>query len=154
MRALLASIYNAIVNLGGTNTGGIYPDLAAGVTVTSGKSYAYGSFAQVVAAATVTVASWLTHVIVDVFYIATGEAYQAQIGTGASGSEAAMTGSTWRVGHQEASAVGELPYQVWSFSPYPLYVAAATRLSARAAAASANNRSLGVSVAYRSGIGS
>lgn len=153
MTWLIRNLFNAIINANGVNTGGVYPTLAAGVAVTSGKSYAYGSWAQVVAAATVTAASWITAAVMDAFYFATGEQYQVGVGLGAGGSEVLMSGSQFHNGHVEATAVGELNDLQFYYAPYPLYVASGSRIAAESAAASANARVIGLSLMYRTGVG-
>lgn len=153
MRSFVNLIYNAIFNPNTVNTGGVFPTLAAGVAVTSGKSRAFGAWAQVVAGATVVANSWITGVVMDVFYFAGGEGYQVGLGSGAGGAEVLQTGSQFYHGFTEATAAGELNYLTFSYAPWPLFWPSATRIAAESAATSANARVVGVSVMYRTGIG-
>lgn len=147
----IKALVNAILNPTYTNTGGVAPDLAAAVTLTGGKSWAYGAWQQIAAAATVT-ADWWIYAAYPTAVVVNDE-YQVQLGTGAAASEAAMSGSGFRVGITQTSGVGEVPSIPWHYAPYPLRVASGTRIAARVANAAAGaNNTLALAIAYRTGL--
>lgn len=150
IRALVAAIYNLLFNQGGSFTGGVYPDLAAGVTLTGGKSWAYGAYGQFVAAASNTSNKWVT--AVNLSSVVVADKYQGVLATGGAGSESDATGTTFLAGISETTAAGEVPDQNWGFTN-PWFVASGSRIAGKVANAAAGAANTVVAkIAYRSGL--
>ena len=115
-----------------------HPLNAAGATVTAGKSYAYGAWAQIIATATITIDSWLCAVGIDTFSTSVSRIWLIGVGLGVAGSEVLL--SEHRFGLNQDSAVGYyeqgLPYSL----PRPIFVSSAAnnRISGEAGVSDAN----------------
>ncbi len=107
----------------------------APVAVTSGKSYAMGAWAEIVAAAGIAVDYWIVGALMSALVVADEHIFQ--VGTGGAGSE--VMRAEFSIVCVETTAVGERYEHPVRF-PIPLKVLANARLAARSAAASANNR--------------
>lgn len=123
-----------------------YPANAVGAQVTSGKSYAYGNWKEIIAANGVTTEFWLTDVCVDTASAA--DIYLIGVGSGAGGAEVLL----WE-GRIDVTAItmNVPPLRV----ARPIRIAANTRVAMESAAATANNRtfngSVTVGTAFRNG---
>ncbi|MCX6020488.1 MAG: hypothetical protein NTZ05_01930 [Chloroflexi bacterium] len=160
MRAIITAIYNLLFNPNSVNTGGLVPNLGAGAVVTSVKSYAalsgatqtYSELASVVTSTAIG-AAWIYAVYLSLTYISGGVHYQGILGFGASGAETNITGSGFRAGHTQATAVGEVMDQQWSYGAWPIYWAAGNRLAAGGSSSNNANDQFGIHAAYRTGLG-
>lgn len=133
------SLYNSLVSSGAIRFAN-YPANAAGAAVTTGKSYAYGAWAQVAADDFITINGWLTSLCLDT--ASASDIYLIGVGVGAAGSEVLL----WegRVDLIAASLIGWGPMNF----PRPLYLNPANnnRIAAEGAAGSANARTINASL--------
>lgn len=124
----------------------VFPSLAAPLTVTAGKSYAYGAWGQL--AADVGADSWIVGVYLR--NPAVAAEYQVQIGSGAAASETGF--AVARVARQDITAAGAV------FGLHvPLFsrrlIPNGTRLAARGATSDATaDRNIDVSVSALQGL--
>lgn len=119
-----------------------------GVTVTSGKSYAYGAWAEVVAAAGITSDFWLVGQCPNTLVVA--DEHIIQSGSGGAGSEVVLVEIPYVITQTTAAGEGyELP-----IFHMPVKVAASTRVAARSTAASANNRATVLALLIATSLGS
>ena len=126
----LARMYNAFVASGSAEkniTYDVFPSGAAGVTLTSGAANVYGVFAQLAAAATVTVDVWLCGIHLSTPNTS-ATSYTVQAAEGAAGAEVGSVAVPFQ--QIEATAAGRTTSVVIPI-PYPRHILAATRISAR-----------------------
>ena len=120
----IASVYNLL--RGSDNVRYVtYPDAAAAVTLTGGKSWAYGAWAELEPAATFTVEYWLCGLII---VAAAVDSFEVDLGVGAGGSEATRATLPWD-GNDASGGIVMLPL--------PIRQAATIRVAARTANAAA-----------------
>lgn len=127
---LIGRLYNAFIASGSAEkniTYDVFPATGAAVTLTSGAANTYGAFAQLAAAATVTVDVWLTGVFLTTPNTS-ATAYKVAIGEGAAAAEVATVAVPFQ--QIEATAAGRTSSVVIGI-PFPRHVLAATRLSAQ-----------------------
>jgi hypothetical protein len=114
-----------------TNKYYAYPALANGVTVTSGTSWANGSWTQIVPASTITSTFYITGLTWS-FIAATATAttyeFLFELGTGAAASEVSIIQVPASL--RNITAAGYLPTNLVMF-PEPVQVSANTRISCR-----------------------
>ncbi len=154
--AFFLRLYNAILNPGSINTGGIVPSLAAGATMTASKSYAaFATYGELSTAANSTTIgdAWIYALCMSLLYISGGVHWQGTLAFGAGGAEVNVAGSRFMTGHSQATAAGEVPDLQWTYSPFPIFWAAGTRLSGAASSANNANDVFNLSAAYRTGVG-
>lgn len=149
------SVYNVLLNrAGNANGGGVFPDLADAVALTPAKTWAggYGAWAELAAAVAVTADVWITRLYAWNFAVTGGDEWQVQLGTGAGGAEAAITGSAVVIGDEQVSDVGHVPSQTVPYLPF-IFVGSGTRIAARAANDQNAANTIAVKVGYRTGLG-
>lgn len=105
----------------------VFPNLAAGVTLTGGKAYAYGAWAEIVAAAGITADTWIYGVELTEG-LAAGDQYQVQVGSGAAAAETGLAAVPFDSRRASGDNVD---------LPLPVKVLNATRIAARTANAAA-----------------
>ena len=120
----IASVYNVL--RGSDNIRYVtYPDAAAAVTLTGGKSWAYGAWTQLEPAATFTAEFWLCGLFVAAAAV---DSFEVDLGVGAAAAEATRATLPWD-GNDASGGIAVLPF--------PIHQPATTRVAARLANASA-----------------
>lgn len=121
-----------------------YPANAAGAAVTTGKSYAYGAWAEVLANNGVTIDHWLCAFGVDT--PGATDIYLIGVGLGAAGAEVLLAENSFAVFQVTAVGTYALPTS-WAL-PRPIFISndANSRIAAEGGAGTAANQTINVNV--------
>ena len=149
--ALLRRLYNAIIGSDSVRYAS-YPALATGATVTgNAAANTKGAWAQLIAAAAVTEDFWVVGVQATLNMV---DEYMIDIGFGAAGAEAALiTDLPVEMNTRAVTAAGETDrIHAAACLPYPIKVAANTRIAARLATVGGGSDTADVKVIVATGL--
>lgn len=147
----VARVFNAFLNSGinGENVSYVgYPE-NDDINLVGGAADVYGAWVEIVAAATVTVQSWLSHININTGSLAAGTDYVVQYGEGAAGAETGYV-AVYYIEIQVTAAGRTLGYNVPLL--FPREIAATTRLAGRVKSGAGTPDNLNVKLTVAQGL--
>ena len=148
--ALLRRLYNTLVGSENIRYAS-YPVLATGTTVTGAGANIKGAWAEIIAAAAITEDFWIVGLQATLNAV---DEYMLDLGVGAGGAEVALiTNLPVEMDTRVVTAVGETDrIHAAALLPYPIRVAANSRIAARLATVGGGSDTAEVKVIVATGL--
>ena len=148
--ALLRRLYNTLVGSENIRYAS-YPALATGTTVTGAGANIKGAWAEIIAAAAITEDFWIVGLQATLNAV---DEYMLDLGVGAGGAEVALiTNLPVEMNTRAVTAAGETDrIHAAAWLPYPIRVAANSRIAARLATVGGGSDTADVKVIVATGL--